>query len=58
MIRLRLGGHGKGEVLRSQDAGGDGPVADRRLLPDVDPLQLGGGFGAHSDCPNGRRFPS
>ncbi len=37
-------GHGEGDVLRSQDAGGDGHVADRRLLPDIEPLQLGGGL--------------
>ena len=39
-------GHGEGDVLRSQDARIDGHVADRRLLPDIEALQLGGGLQA------------
>lgn len=46
-------GHGEGDVLRSQDAGVDGPVADRRLLPDMDPLPLGGGLQGPFRWPEG-----
>lgn len=50
-------GHGEGDVLRSQDAGVDGHVADRRLLPDVEALQLGGGFQAPFRWPEGLALP-
>ncbi len=50
-------GHGEGDVLRSQDAGGDGHVADRRLLPDVEALQLGGGLQGPFRWPEGLALP-
>lgn len=50
-------GHGEGDILRSQDAGGDGHVADRRLLPDVEALQLGGGLQAPFRWPEGLALP-
>ena len=50
-------GHGEGDVLRSQDAGVDGHVADRRLLPDIEALQLGGGFQGPFRWPEGLALP-
>lgn len=50
-------GHGQGDILRSQDAGVDGHVADRRLLPDMDPLQLGRGLQAPFRLPEGLALP-
>lgn len=46
-------GHGEGDLLCSQDAGGDGPVADRRLLADVEALPLGGGLQGPFGWPEG-----
>lgn len=50
-------GHGEGDILRSQDAGIDGHVADRRLLPDIDPFQLGGGLQGPFRWPEGLALP-
>lgn len=49
--------HGEGDILRSQDAGGDGHVADRRLLPDMDPLPLGGGLQGPFGLPEALALP-
>ena len=50
-------GHGEGDVLRSQGAGGDGHVADRRLLPDIEALQFGGGLQGPFRWPEGLALP-
>ncbi len=43
--------------MRSQGAGIDGHVAERRLLPDIDPLPLGGGLQGLFGLPEGLALP-